>query len=281
MSEIESFIRLLRLRLSPSTCDNYRWILCNYLEYLSQHTSDYLRATKEDIQGYLVSLKSCNQQSRHKRLQVIREFYTYLQRPENPAKEISVPAPHTKRLHKIPNKVKVASWLNKLTGKTPFLEYRHKVMFELAYGSGLRRCELHRLNIEDIDWDNKTAVVTGKGSISRLVPLTKQVMKLLPLYLSERKAYQGPLFATKEGKRLSLVSIGVIFRSKTGRSPHVFRHACASHMLQNGCDIRYIQELLGHKSLTTTQTYTYFDKNHLRDVIIRVHPRALVENGKK
>lgn len=145
-------------------------------------------------------------------------------------------------------------------------------MAELAYGSGLRRGELERLNIEDIDLENGTAQVRGKGGKMRIVPLTAITIEFIRRVIADRKAYRGPLLVSFTGRRLGGGAIGWIFAEKIGIRPHLLRHACATHMLRNGCNLRVIQDLLGHARLTTTMLYTHINKRDLQKVVNGFHP---------
>jgi integrase/recombinase XerC len=206
---------------------------------------------------------------------LLYDFYDFLEVPVNPAAAVEIHAPRSERLYNIPSSKETAEMVAAMhCGYNQFFALRNLLLGELAYGSGLRLCELHRCDIGDIDVQVGTITVTGKGSKVRTVPVTTVALRILGEYLTERKASHGPLFVTEKGRRLGSLAISVLFRKYTGRSPHLFRHACASHMLQNGCDIRYIQELLGHRFLTTTQVYTHFDKQRLKCIINSKHPRS-------
>jgi integrase/recombinase XerC len=148
-------------------------------------------------------------------------------------------------------------------------------MAELIYGSGLRRSELVGVDIEDINFTEGTVQVTGKGNKVRNVPLTEKSLSLIREYLSERQAYRGPLFKSQHNRRISKQTVYEVLKLRAGMRPHQLRHACATHMLTNGCSIRVIQELLGHKDLRSTQVYTHLDKEQLRKVINKNHPRKV------
>jgi site-specific recombinase XerD len=167
-----------------------------------------------------------------------------------------------------------------MTGKNDeervLLALRNKAMIELSYGSGLRRSEIARLAIEDLDFTAATARILGKGGKSRIVPLTAAACEAIRAYLSHRRASTGPLFVSvTKGTRLQSDSLWLIFKRTGGIRPHLYRHACATHLLKNGCDLRIIQELLGHTLLTSTQLYTHIEKHDLRRVINSAHPRGL------
>ena len=151
---------------------------------------------------------------------------------------------------------------------------RNRVMVELAYGSALRVSEIVALDVEDVDLQKRTAIINGKGGKVRVVPLTKTCAAVLQSYLLRIGASRGPLFLSRvTGRRLVTYAVSRVFREHTGYNTHRFRHACASHLLQNGCGIRYIQELLGHEKISTTDIYTHLNKNDLAKIIESKHPR--------
>jgi integrase/recombinase XerC len=157
------------------------------------------------------------------------------------------------------------------------ISLRNRLMIELAYGSGLRRCEIVGLDIEDIDLAGKTARVTGKGRKVRIVPLTEKSIELLRRYLSLRHASRGPLIISMNtGRRLAIRHVSKLFKRLTGHNTHRFRHACATHLLQNGCNLRYIQQLLGHVKCSTTEIYTAVDRSRLSAIVAANHPRAII-----
>jgi site-specific recombinase XerD len=155
---------------------------------------------------------------------------------------------------------------------------RNLLMLELAYGSGLRACEISNLNVEDVNVKNMTAHVLGKFRKERVVPVTKRCLKALEAYYKTIKEPRKPMFVQIKGKdmgaRMNPASVSQLFRKKTPFHAHLYRHACATHMLLNGCNIRYIQELLGHERTNTTQIYTRLQKEELRKVVNEKHPCA-------
>jgi site-specific recombinase XerD len=172
----------------------------------------------------------------------------------------------------------------------PALERRDRAMFELAYACGLRAEELVSLGIADVDWDGEQLRVEGKGRKTRYVPVGELAMAALRDYRDHRErewrahAAQdmgGPLFLSKSGRRLSTSDVRRRLRKWTGRagiaggaSPHTLRHSFATHLLDGGADLRSIQELLGHASVSTTQVYTRVESARLKSAYARSHPRA-------
>ncbi|HXB63759.1 MAG TPA: tyrosine recombinase XerC [Solirubrobacteraceae bacterium] len=163
------------------------------------------------------------------------------------------------------------------------LERRDRALFELAYACGLRAEELVTLRIEDVDWEGEQLRVEGKGRKTRYVPVGEPAMKALRTYCDrDRKGLrEGPLFLSKTGKRLSTSDVRRRLRKWTSRagvdggpSPHTLRHSFATHLLDGGADLRSIQELLGHASVSTTQVYTRVESAKLKSAYARSHPRA-------
>jgi site-specific recombinase XerD len=203
----------------------------------------------------------------------------------NPAE--LVPAP--KRPQRLPRALKgeeVAALLDGIPAGTP-LEQRDRALFELAYACGLRAEELVRLDLDRVDFDAEQVRVEGKGGKTRVVPVGEHALRALQRYLERgRPTLAGAngceaLFLSKSGRRLSTSDIRRRLRvwarlaaTRAGVSPHWLRHSFATHLLDGGADLRAIQELLGHASLSTTQIYTRVESKRLRSTYARAHPRA-------
>lgn len=166
--------------------------------------------------------------------------------------------------------------------KTP-KELRNRTIVEILYGTGIRLAELHGLNIGDISYGDFTIKVLGKGNKERVVPITPFALKLIQKYLEGRPLQNPdpPLIINAKGERLSRRQIQRIVEQELGsvsdarkRSPHTLRHTYATHILDNGADIRVVKELLGHASLTSTQVYTHVTKDRLREAFRQAHPRS-------
>jgi site-specific recombinase XerD len=210
-------------------------------------------------------------------------------RTDNPAELVGSP----KRPQLLPLVLKpaeVAALLERIPIRTP-LEHRDRAMFELAYASGLRAEELVSLQLESIDFDAELVRVEGKGGKTRLVPAGEHAMQALKGYLERARPAlaAGPertLFLSKSGRRLSTSDVrrrlGTWARqtqlaggaSLAEAHPHALRHSFATHLLEGGADLRAIQELLGHASISTTQVYTRVESGRLRSAYARAHPRA-------
>jgi integrase/recombinase XerC/integrase/recombinase XerD len=209
-------------------------------------------------------------------------------RSENPAELLSSP----KRPNRLPRVLKpdeVATLLDRIPATTP-LELRDRALFELAYSSGLRAEELVSLDAESIDFDGECVRVEGKGSKTRLVPIGEHARRALERYLERGRpaldvAGQRALLLSKSGRRLSTSDVRrrlrIWSRQAASRAPalidahpHALRHSFATHLLEGGADLRSIQELLGHATISTTQVYTRVESRRLRAAYGRAHPRA-------
>jgi integrase/recombinase XerC len=240
--------------------------------------------TRSDIDRYHATLLHCSAGTRCDHLRTLREFYDYLIRkqPElfaggNPASGIRIRGSGTYRLPHVPGEAAIRRLLDSRTSGDALaeeLQLRNRAMLELSYGSAVRRCELNRLDIEDLDLDDKQAHVCGKGGKTRIVPLTAAAIDALSRYIALRHACRGPLFVTTTGRRLGNRAIGVMYRKQFGTRTHLLRHACATHLLRNGCDLRLIQQLLGHENLTTTQRYTHILPVDVAATVKNLHPRG-------
>jgi site-specific recombinase XerD len=224
-----------------------------------------------------------------RKLAAIRTFYRYMvereEMSQNPADLVASP----RRPRKLPRLLKqndVAALLDRIPGGTP-LELRDRALFELAYSCGLRCEELVNLDLEAVDFDAEELRVLGKGSKTRIVPVGEPAQRALERYLGRGRpalagrAAEPALFVSKSGRRLSPSDVrrrlAAWLRNAGlagGVSPHALRHSFATHLLEGGADLRTIQELLGHASVSTTQVYTWVESGRLRSQYERSHPRA-------
>ena len=285
MNELfEKFLRECGLTRSAETMRCYRWNLNQYENYLADNKLTVVDITKDNVEQFLLQCSSL--QLRKVRLRLVKRFYNYRNRNSadtfNPAAGIKLLHKINRRIPPVPGRDKVEKLVHGIESSHSITSVRNHLMLEFAYGSGLRRCELMSLNIEDISISGRTARIQGKGSKTRMVPLTAKTLQLLEMYLSLRKrALSGPLFLScVTGRRLTNVGISKAFGINIGIRPHLLRHACATHMLDNGCDIRFIQQLLGHKNLSVTQMYTRVSKKKLAEVINSKHPSNRITGEK-
>jgi integrase/recombinase XerC/integrase/recombinase XerD len=224
-----------------------------------------------------------------RKLAAIRGLFEYLVRTErvggNPADLVSSPK-REQKLPKVLSSDQVRELLEKIQTRTP-LELRDRAMLELAYSCGLRCEEVVNLDLDSLDFESERVRVLGKGSKERLLPVGEPAQRALRSYLERgRPALAGDdreraLFLSKSGRRLSNSDVtrrlGLWVREAAlagGVSPHSLRHSFATHLLEGGADLRTIQELHGHSSISTTQIYTRVDAARLRDAYAATHPRA-------
>jgi site-specific recombinase XerD len=209
-------------------------------------------------------------------------------REDNPAELLSSPK-KAQRLPRVLKAAEVAALLDSIPATTP-LELRDRAMFELAYACGLRAEELVSLDLESVDFDSEAVRVEGKGGKTRLIPVGEHALGALERYLARGRPpldSEGAraLFLSKSGRRLSTSDVrrrlGGWARRAVARSPalakahpHALRHSFATHLLDGGADLRAIQELLGHATISTTQVYTRVESARLRSTYSRTHPRA-------
>ncbi len=165
---------------------------------------------------------------------------------------------------------------------------RNRAMLEVLYSSGLRVTELVELKLNNIYFDVGFLRVIGKGNKERLAPIGRDALKYLKIYIDEirvhipvQKGFDGDVFLNKRGKRLTRVTVFTAIKElakkiglKKTISPHTFRHSFATHLIEGGADLRAVQEMLGHESITTTEIYTHLDRDYLRQVITEFHPRS-------
>jgi integrase/recombinase XerC len=282
---IDDYLLYLRPVLAKETLYHRKYRLKRFSARLDLTGKAYHEVTRSDIDNYHATLLHCSAGTRYDYLSAVRDFYDYLikNRPElvmhnNPAAGITIRRSGVRRLPRVPGEAAIRELLDSRTADnalTEELRLRNRAMIELSYGSGLRRCELVRLDIEDIDFDGRQARVCGKGGKTRIVPLTAAAAEALGHYIAFRHAYRGPLFVTTRGRRLGAAAIGWMYRKHFGTRTHLLRHACATHLLRNGCDLRLIQQLLGHEHLTTTQRYTHILPVDVAAAVERLHPRSM------
>jgi integrase/recombinase XerC/integrase/recombinase XerD len=224
-----------------------------------------------------------------RKLAAVRGLYDFLVRTErvgqNPADLVPSPK-REKKLPRVLNGEQMRALLERIPARTP-LELRDRAMLELAYSCGLRCEEIVSLDVGSMDFEAEQLRVVGKGSKERVLPVGEPAQRALRRYLERGRhalaADRGEtaLFLSKSGRRLSNSDVtrrlGIWVREAAlagGVSPHALRHSFATHLLEGGADLRTIQELLGHSSISTTQVYTRVDAARLRDAYVATHPRA-------
>ena len=300
---LKSFLDHLRIEkgLSPNSITAYDRDLRKFALFITSETLDFSSLTEEDISRYEASLKglSLSPASINRAISALKSFYLYLgieYEIANPMQAVE----RRKLTRKLPKALTVSE-ITSLIDATKRLDspisLRDFALLELLYGTGARVSEVIGINLNDIasSTDDQRAVSTvklrGKGSKERIVPIGSYAMKALSEYLirtrpalaekSKQKNANTALFLNSRGTRLSRVSAWQIVSDAadaTGLrgkiSPHVFRRSYATHLLDGGADIRVVQELLGHASVTTTQIYTLVTIDKVREAYANAHPRA-------
>jgi site-specific recombinase XerD len=273
--DILDYLRRLRILVASSTYRRKSWEVQAFGRWMEKAGKPLPEAKQPDVEAFLLSLEASNQ-FRRGVCATIRDLFTFLKVPENPAANIVFKHDDSYRLPAVPSRAAVDKIFARLSGDGSDLLIRDRLMVELAYGSGLRRDELRKVNVEDMDFEGQTVRVTGKGNKTRIVPVTTKAASTARTYLARRRATRGPLLLSYMGRRLSAQGVYSVMKLRAGIRPHLLRHACATHMLANGAGIRTVQELLGHADLKATQIYTHLEKSDLRRVVAERHPRAIL-----
>ncbi len=289
---IENFIDYLRFErhLSPNTIESYKRDLSKYHLFLKERNiSDPEVISHEDIIAFLEDLyKTQSDSSISRILSTIRNFYKFLIRNDsikkNPFIKIKNPRLPGKEI-KILDQDEVARFLESIPASSE-LQLRDRAMIELLYSCGIRVSEIINLRLSDIDLDEDLIRFVGKGNKERIVPVSETAKKYLIKYLNagrykiEREKKSDYVFLNKNGKKMSRQGFWKILKGYSKKSgfdknlyPHIFRHSFATHMLEEGADLRIVQELLGHSSISTTEIYTNLNKKHLKESYFKYHPR--------
>lgn len=294
IKDFEIFLRFER-NFSENTLDAYVRDIKKLKEYAEEDLENIGpdMIGYENLQEYIFNLskQKFSERSQARWISSIKAFFKFLledeAREDNPAALLEGPKlglylPDTLSLmdiNKIIGAIEVSSDLGR----------RNQCIVEVLYGCGLRVSELIDLKISNINFKENYIKVNGKGNKTRFVPLADYTADLLGNYIKEiraknkiNKKYEDSLFLNSRGTSMSRVIVFLIIKELTDKagvskkiSPHTFRHSFATHLLQNGADLRYIQEMLGHSSITTTEIYTHLKTEELRDVILNFHPRNI------
>ncbi len=284
---VERFLRYIETERGASrhTVRAYRKDLETFFKCISSR-AEAVEST--DVRGFIAGQigSGLRKSTVSRRLATVRSFFRFLRREgyvkANPARLVNTPK-LPRLLPKFLSVDEVFSLVEKPEG-IGFLVVRDRAILELLYASGLRVSELSGLNIDDLNMNEGLVKARGKGKKERIVPVGKKAIDALKAYLIERVLLQKKdraLFLNRNGGRLTDRGIrrivvkyarAMLLDSKIG--PHTLRHTFATHLLQGGADLRVIQELLGHSSLSTTQRYTHLDVTHLMDIYDKAHPLA-------
>ncbi len=290
---IEDFCTYLQLErsLSGNSIAAYRRDVQKLQQFAEQHRlPDPTKLQASNIEEFLGHLydQGIQKRSQARILSGIKAFYSYLLLEEkisiNPTAVIEAPKlglylPDVLSSEEIDSLIKAVD-VSTAEG------HRNRAMLETLYGCGLRVSELVGLRISDLFFNEGFIRVIGKGDKQRLVPISKQAMDEIGRYRAQRstqkveKKHEDILFLNRNGRPLSRVMVFIIIKQlaeKTGLqkniSPHTFRHSFATHLIENGADLRAVQEMLGHESILTTEIYTHIDRKRWQDTILKFHPR--------
>ncbi len=295
---IRKFLLYLKAErnVSSHTIRAYTFDLKEFAEFLGKSAIADLsnfRKTRLLVREYWAALaqKSLKSATLTRKLAALRSFFKFLVLEDvmetNPFSYLKIPKGE-KRLPQFLTETEMGQFLGKLDAAKSPLGLRDRALFEVLYSSGLRISEAMGLNLEDADLWNGTVRVFGKGSRERMVPLGKSAVHALEDYLDSRKRLdlstspdRRALFLNSRGGRLSARGASKeleAWRGKAGVtkhfSPHKFRHSFATHLLNRGCDLRTVQEMLGHRSLSSTQVYTHTSIDRLKKTYEGAHPRG-------
>lgn len=291
IKNFQSFLKIER-GLSQNTIDNYTFDIEKMVLYLSekQINESPVSISDETIQQFIYEVsKTINPRSQARIISGLRSFFNYMifedYRSDNPMELVEIPKigrklPDTLSTDEI-DKIIGAIELNTDQGE------RNRAMLETLYGCGLRVSELISLRISDLFFEEGFIKVKGKGDKQRFVPIGNLTQKYIDIYkttvrshLDIQKGHEDTLFLNRRGKQLTRAMVFTIIKDlavkinlKKTISPHTFRHSFATHLLENGADLRSIQLMLGHESITTTEIYVHLDRRHLTDVMNAFHPR--------
>ncbi|MDD2897882.1 MAG: tyrosine recombinase XerC [Desulfuromonadaceae bacterium] len=295
-AHIQQFNDYLRTErdVSPHTLAAYCSDLAQLLAFVISEKGENAAALDVDhllLRRYLAGLsKTTKKSSVGRKLAAIRSFFRFLVRrgviAKNPAELIATP----KKELRLPFHLDIDQATTLMESADNQLKYaaRDRAILELLYSSGLRVSELTGLDIGELDLSSGMVRVTGKGGKERIVPVGSRAIEALQEYLRQRCDLQagGPVFLNSRGERINRRSVARIVDSHVMQiaafkriSPHTLRHTFATHMLEGGADLRAIQELLGHASLSTTQKYTHVSIDRLMEVYDKAHPKAHTQSG--
>ena len=290
--EIDKFIEYLKYQRNYSdfTCNNYKKDLNEYNSFILSNKINYKNMDYNEAKEYVIYLnkKNAAKSTISRKLSSLRTFYKYLvlnnKVESNPFLLVSSPKKE-KRIPKFINYNNMEEILNVPNIKTKEGQ-RERVILEVLYASGVRVSELVNIKLKDIDFSNKNILIFGKGSKERLVSFGDYALEYINLYLKEGRnllldgVKSDYLIVGKKSEKLTTRRVeqiidDIIKRTsiKLNITPHMFRHTFATHLLDNGCDLLVVQELLGHASLSSTEIYTHVSNEHLREVYLKCHPR--------
>ena len=291
ITDYQMYLKIER-GLSESSIENYTLDVLGFEQFLINKniTKNPVNCDLSSVQTFIYeTAKSLSPNTQARRLSGLRSFFDYMifesYRASNPTDLIEAP--------KLGRKLPDVLGLNEIDLLLEQIDlghpqgYRNRAILEILYGSGIRVSELINLSLSNLFFEENLIRVTGKGNKQRLVPMGKLTKKFILFYINNFRVqqkidslYQNIVFLNRNGKILTRQMIFTIIKQlalkaniKKKIGPHTFRHSFATHLLENGADLRTIQILMGHENITTTEVYTHLDTKHLRSVIERFHPR--------
>lgn len=291
IKEYKSYLKLER-GLSENTIANYVFDIEKLVYYLENTAQDVspVKIDEQEIQAFIYAISDkVNARSQTRIISGLKSFFNFLifegYRETTPLELIEIPKvgrklPDTLSTEEIDGLIKAID-LSKNEGE------RNRAMLETLYSCGLRVSELIALKLSDLFFDEGFVKVTGKGNKQRFVPIGTSTQKYILLYKDSirnhqqiKKGFEDTLFLNRRGSGLTRAMVFTIIKDlavkinlKKTISPHTFRHSFATHLLENGADLRAIQMMLGHESITTTEVYMHLDRKHLSKVLHAYHPR--------
>lgn len=283
--QIDKFLFFLKneLNYSELTIKSYQLDLTDFFRYVESKKINYLTITNHDVREYLKYLDSCNLKNStiSRRISTLRTFYNYLVDENIVENNVFHNVKNPKLEKKLPNYLnynEMEELLESIDISTSE-GLKRRLLIEMFYSTGCRVSEMINVKISDIDFTNKTIRIMGKGSKERIVYFGDYASKYLENYLSKVKCDKY-LFTTKNGEKLTVNEVEQIVKDimkhisiKTHVTPHTLRHTFATHLLNNGADIRTVQELLGHANLSTTGIYTHVSSDRLKDIYFKTFKR--------
>ena len=291
ITHYKSYLHIER-GLSENSITNYAYDLLKLVNWLETNEIivSPIKISEKTVQEFIYQIaKEVNPRSQSRIISGLRGFFNYLifeeYRKTNPLELIESP----KIGRKLPDTLSELE-IDQLIAQIDLSKpqgARNRAILETLYGCGLRVSELLQLQISDLFFEEGFIKVTGKGDKQRFVPIAPTTVKYIELYRNEVRVHQNiptefvdTLFLNRRGKSLTRAMIFTIVKDLTAKagihknvSPHTFRHSFATHLLENGADLRAIQQMLGHESITTTEVYTHVDTTHLTKVMEQFHPR--------
>ena len=287
--DLEKYLEYLKYNknYSDNTITSYEEDIVEYLEYLERECLSLYDVKYSDIRFLLeyYDSKKMKSTSIRRKISSLKGFYKYLCRNgktiDNPFSYVTLP----KKEKKLPQYLNYNEMIEifDVIDTTTLLGLRNRLIMEMLYATGIRVSELVNIKINDIDINNRSIMVTGKGDKSRIVFFNDTCKKILKKYLSESSEIRKTdyLIINGHGNNITTRGIRLILNKIINETsiikhvhPHILRHTFATHLLNNGCDLLTVQELLGHSSISTTGIYTHVTTEHVKDVYYHTHPRS-------